>query len=308
MRDLGQISKLLFHTGILSLFLFLGTGCQNSSSDTSSGRTGAPSGESDALRIVSLSGYITEILFDLDLGAQIVGVDVTSTYPEEVKNIQKLGHVSQLNIEGILGTKPDIIFVQTDQANQSKALDQLKNSNVPVVLIPANFDIKSSVKAAEEIARHVPVNPEALQRLEQQIDRDQKNLEAFLQDRGAAPGVLFIYARSGGSPMVAGKGTAAQAIIEEAGGRNAVHSFSQYKALTPESLIGAEPDYILMFDSGLENLDGKEGLASIPGMKQTPAFRHDRIITMDGHYLTSFGPRAARAALDLARKLYPDSK
>ena len=59
-----------------------------------------------------------------------------------------------------------------------------------------------------------------------------------------------------------------------------------------------------MFESGLKSLDGKAGLANVPGISQTPAFRNDRVVAMDGHYLLGFGPRAARAATELARVLH----
>ncbi|MDH3463017.1 MAG: hemin ABC transporter substrate-binding protein, partial [Acidimicrobiia bacterium] len=37
----------------------------------------------DTSRIVSLNGDITEVIFALGLGANVVGVDVTTTYPSE---------------------------------------------------------------------------------------------------------------------------------------------------------------------------------------------------------------------------------
>ena len=104
--------------------------------------------------------------------------------------------------------------------------------------------------------------------------------------------------------MVGGTQTSASAIIEKAGGVNAIQSFDNFQALTPEALLEAAPDVILMFTSGLASLDGKEGLKQIPGMSQTPAFQNDRIVAMDGHYLTAFGPRAGKAAIELAQKIH----
>ena len=92
-------------------------------------------------------------------------------------------------------------------------------------------------------------------------------------------------------------------MINRAGGELAISSFEDYENLTPESLVEASPEVILMFESGLASLDGKEGLSQIAGMEQVPAYKNDRIITMDGHYLSSFGPRAGKAAIELANKL-----
>ncbi|MEM9527240.1 MAG: ABC transporter substrate-binding protein, partial [Bacteroidota bacterium] len=62
-------------------------------------------------RIISLSGSLTELLYDLGYAEQVVGVDVTSVYPPEVNNVPKLGHVSKLNVEGLLELKPTMVVV-----------------------------------------------------------------------------------------------------------------------------------------------------------------------------------------------------
>jgi iron complex transport system substrate-binding protein len=117
------------------------------------------------------------------------------------------------------------------------------------------------------------------------------------------PKVLFIYARGKGSLMVAGKNTAASVMIELAGGQNAVQSFEGFRALSAEGLMEAQPEVLLLFDSGLQSLGGVEGLLQIPGLAQTPAGQQGHIIGMDGLYLLGFTPRAARAAADLSGRL-----
>ena len=289
----------------LGLFLALAAGISCQSDDkTGAKNPGDARMVADSQRIISLSGFLTELLYTLDVGDQIVGVDVTSTYPAEVNQMTKVGHISQLNAEGILSLNPDIIFVQADQIQQSEALSQLKNSLVKIVAVPVSHTLHNSIQAAKTISQHVNVAPTSFQKLESQINQDSIALQEYLSDKSAQPSVLFIYARGGGNLMVAGNNTSAQAIIEIAGGKNAVTAFDQFRALTPEALLEASPDVILMFDSGLKILDGKEGLGSIPGISQTPAYKNDRIITMNGHYLTSFGPRTGQAALELAQKIH----
>ena len=148
------------------------------------------------------------------------------------------------------------------------------------------------------------IDDSIINEMEQQIFQDSIQLVDFLKVKHDQPKVLFIYARGAGKIMVAGKNTAAAAIIEKAGGQNAVQSFDNYQAMTAESLIESAPDVILMFKMGIESLNGKEGLSQIPGIAQTAAFKNDRIIAMDGQYLTSFGPRAGKAVLELAKKIH----
>lgn len=254
-------------------------------------------------RIISLSGTLTELLYALDYGDQIVGVDVTSSYPDAARALPQMGHISQLSVEGLLAARPDLIFVEAEQAD-NQALNTVRDAGVKVVPVPMQPTLDNAVSATEVIAGVLDVSAAAKARVASQVTQGSEALAALVAEQENRPRVLFIYARGAGRIMVAGKNTDAAAIIELAGGRNAVTAFEDFKPLTPEALVEAAPEVILMFSSGLESLDGKEGLASIPGMAATPAFKNDRIIAMDGHYLISFGPRQAAATLELARRLF----
>ncbi|SER34291.1 heme/hemin ABC transporter substrate-binding protein [Neolewinella agarilytica] len=261
-------------------------------------------GTSDTHRIVSLSGTLTELLYDLDFGDQLVGVDVTSTYPSAVNDVPKLGHVSQLNVEGLLALHPTLVFV-AEEAKDKPALKTLADAGVTVVPVTMYPTLDNAARAATVLARHLSIDEQKIAEYTAGIEKDKRELEEKLAaNEGERPRVLFIYARGARQLMVAGTDTEAAAIIELAGGENAIQSFSDFKPLTPEALVEAAPEFILMFTSGLASLDGKAGLANIPGISQTPAFQHDQIIAMDGHYLLGFGPRAAQAAGELAGKLH----
>jgi len=265
-------------------------------------KTEGPSNEE--LRIISLSGFLTELLYTTGYGEQIVGRDVTSIYPEALQHIPNLGHVTQLNVEGILELKPTHILIEEDQVRQAEAITQLKGTDIQIIPVPTSHHFSNSIHALEILGKHLTLKEDIKGQLANQITQDSLALSQNLSKQDQKPKVLFIYARGAGRLSVAGTETAAADIIEKSGGVNAIQSFEQFQTLTPEALIEASPDAILMFDSGLASLDGKEGLAQIPGIAQTSAFQNDQIITMNGHYLLSFGPRAAQAANDLAQQLY----
>jgi iron complex transport system substrate-binding protein len=115
--------------------------------------------------------------------------------------------------------------------------------------------------------------------------------------------VLFIYARGAGTMLVSGTGTSVDAMIKLAGARNAVQEFSDFKPLSAESLVVAQPDVILMFPDGLQSMGGLEGLLKVPGVAQTPAGKARKIITMDGELLTGFGLRLPEAIRELHDKI-----
>src|SRR5690606_40248932 len=74
-----------------------------------------PTGKTEALRVVTLSGFLTELVYALGHGDMIVGRDVTSTYPEEVADLPDMGHVSRLNAEGLIALAPDLVLVEERQ-------------------------------------------------------------------------------------------------------------------------------------------------------------------------------------------------
>lgn len=254
-------------------------------------------------RIISLSGMLTEVLFDLGYGDQIVGLDITSTYPEAANAIPKLGHVSKLNAEAILQLQPDVIFVESTPTAQP-ALEQLESAGIAIVSVPTSHHLSNAVQAAKVMTDYLGSEAEVLDQLRDQIKQDSLALATILSQYQVKPKVLFIYARGIGRLSVAGTGTSAAVIIEKAGGQNAITSFEGFQVLTPEALVESAPDVILMFSSGLASLDGVDGLDQIPGMSQTPAYQNKRVVAMDGHYLTAFGPRAAQAAKELAKAIH----
>ncbi len=256
-------------------------------------------------RIVSLSGAITETLFLLEQQHRIVGIDVTSTFPgPAVDQIAQLGHVRRLNVEALLSLRPDLVILEKKDENIPE-IQKLAGAGLELLIVETSFSLDSPLHLAEVLTDKLALDdPRSLADLRA---RHEKNLAALRQVVGDAkaprPKVLFIYARGKGSLMVAGRETPAAAMIELAGGTNAVGSFEGFKALSPEGLIQAQPDVFLLFESGLRSLGGAEGLLDIPGAAQTPAGRNQHIIAMDGLYLLGFTPRAGAAALDLARRL-----
>lgn len=253
-------------------------------------------------RIVSLSGAITETLYTLGYGGKIVGVDVTSTYPAEANALPKLGHVRQLNAEGILGLKPDLIIAEVAENNRP-SLQQLGQSGVEILWLEKPNSLDAPLQMATTLVEKLGDPAEKLPALSQKIAQEKQALQTLITNKTNTPKVLFIYARGKGNLMVAGRNTPAEAMISAAGGQNAVTEFADFQALSAEGLIKAQPDIILMFDSGLQSLNGVDELLKIPGVSQTPAGKNRRVITMDGHYLLGFGPRATQAAVELAKQL-----
>ncbi|WP_299452494.1 hemin ABC transporter substrate-binding protein [uncultured Microscilla sp.] len=285
----------------LLLYSLMISGCQSKASEESQQQSTdkVKKTTESPLRIVSLNGTITEVLCALGYEQNIVGVDVTSTYPRAINKLPKIGHTRNMQAEGIISLKPSLILGKTEEL-KPELIQQLKATKVDLELFKLDYSVQGAKQLIKDIAQKLPpTNGVAIETLIKQIDQSLAKLEKLPN----TPKVLFIYARGAGTLMVAGKNTPVQKIIEMAGGQNAINDFDNFKPLTAEALVKANPEVILMFESGLKSLDEGKGLLKVPGVANTNAGRNKAYVAMDGQLLTGFSPRLGQAVYTLNQKL-----
>lgn len=252
-------------------------------------------------RIISLGGDVTEIVYALGAGKQLVARDLTSTWPQQVQRLPSVGYLRTLGTEGVLSLQPDLILAAAD-AGPPSVLSQLKASGVNIVSIPQARDLA-------EVQQKIRVIAQALQRdptpVLQQLNEDAQRLTSA-RNKTDVP-VLFLLTHAG-TPQVAGRDTSAAAMIQLAGAHNAVEQFEGYRPLTPEALAVQAPEVVLITREGLEQLGGAAALWRLPGLSATPAGRHHRLIAIDALPLLGFGPRTAATAVELAQALQASLK
>ena len=252
----------------------------------------------DAARIVTVPGNVTETVFALGLGDSVVGVCASSRYPDAVEAIPKVGYRTNLSAEGVLSLAPSIV-IATPEAGPKDVMDQIRNAGIRVEIVAGERTMDGAVNRITEVAALLGKEAEG----QQIVDAMRKDISDVIKsdgDVGSKPKVLFIYVARNRS-MVAGTGTAAEAMIDLAGGVNAVTSFKEFKPINPEAIVSANPDFILLDHSGLKSLGGVDGALKLPGVSQTTAGQKRQIIAMDKTLLLGFGPRLSEGATELAR-------
>lgn len=249
-------------------------------------------------RIVSTDGTLSEIVCGLGLESKLVGVDVTSSYPASLKKLKQIGHNRNISAEGILSLNPDLILVNRNAMINPGLVSQLSQTGKKVVTFDQEYSVEGAKKLIREVGAYFKREKEA-EGMVKKIDEDLKKLGKLSANKK----ILFIYARGAGTLMVGGEDTQVDHMIRLSGNRNAAKGFKEYKPLTSEALLAANPDYFLLFDDGLKSIDGIDGLLKIPGVAYTNAGKNRKVITMDGLYLMGFGPRIGAALSELAGKV-----
>lgn len=271
------------------------------------GAAAAPAEEatdiSQARRIVSVGGSLTEIIFALGEEDRLVGRDTTSVYPPDVFELPDVGYMRQLSPEGVLSVNPDAI-VMIEGSGPPEAVTVLTRASVPVVTVPEGYDGDSILEKIDMLGAALGVEDKAAE-LSGHVKAD---LEATAEvASGASPKrVLFALSLQGGKVMASGTGTAANGAIEMAGAENAITGYTGYKQLTDEAVIEAAPDVILLMERSDGESGSNEEVLSNPALAQTPAGKSGRIVRVNGAYLLNFGPRTAAAARDLVEALAAD--
>lgn len=252
-------------------------------------------------KIVTLSGGITEIVAALGHEREIVGTDVTSTFPETLKSTAKdLGHVRSMTIEPIMAVSPTLIMASEKDINP-ELMSKIKSSGIKTEIFKQEFSVNGTKKLIEDVAK--AIGNTDFQKLNDKIDSDLKQLQPIARKTK----VLFIYAR-GNMLMVSGKNTPMSSLIEIAGGENAVNDFEDFKPLTPEAVVKANPDVLFFFTSGLEGAGGIDGALKMPGVSRTNAGKNKKVIALEGGLVSSFGPRLGEAAVSLNKLLIENAK
>ncbi|GKX34499.1 MAG: hemin ABC transporter substrate-binding protein [Rhizobiaceae bacterium MnEN-MB40S] len=251
--------------------------------------------------IVSIGGSVTEIIYALGEQDQLVARDTTSMFPPEANALPDVGYIRALSPEGVLSVNPKKI-VALEGSGPPESLEVLKKASVPIILIPEEYSRDGIVNKIMAVGAAIGAEDKAAD-LAKAVEENVAAAESKAAQREDRKRVLFILSLRGGRIMAAGDGTSAAAIVEMAGGVNALTGVDGYKQVSDEAVIEAAPDVILMMDrTGDHSIDDTQ-LFSHPAIAGSPAQQNQNIVRMGGGYLLGFGPRTASAIEELSTAL-----
>jgi ABC-type Fe3+-hydroxamate transport system substrate-binding protein len=187
-------------------------------------------------RIISIVPSQTELLFDLGLSEEIIGITKFCIHPKDkIEQVAKIGGTKQLDIEKIKMLQPDLIIANKEENERSQVEVLI---DICPVWISDISDLPGAFDMIERVGELVGKSNEA-KALVTKIKQQFANLSIRPSGKRAA---YFIWRKP---YMVAGKGTFIDSMLQSCGLKNAFE-LERYPEINPERLCEANPDVILL--------------------------------------------------------------
>ena len=256
-------------------------------------------------RIVSLVPALTELLFAIGAGPQVVGVSSYDHEPPEVESRAKVGALLDPDTERIIALRPDLVAIYGSQADLRT---QLQRAAIPIFDYrhAGLADIFTTTRALGAATGHPGEAADLVRRIEQRIAAVRARTE-----RGPRVRTLLVFGREAGALrniyVSGGRGFLHDMLIA-AGGDNVMADVAQESVQASTELILARaPDAILEIRDRGALPEGR--LQALAGdwsrLASVPAVRAGRVHIVSGTGLTVPGPRVAAAIERLATVLHP---
>ena len=263
------------------------------------------SAQSHPRRIISLVPNVTEILFAIGAGPQVVAVSNYDVEPPEVRSLPTVGALVDPDTERIISLRPDLVVTYGSQTDLQA---QLKAVNIPF------FDyrhggldhIMVTMRALGARTGHVQQAETAARSLQASID----SVKARVAGK-PRPRTLLVFGREPGSLRniyaSAGRGFLHDMLVA-AGGEDVLNDIEKESAqVSTETILARAPDVIIELNAAnrLNEADLKRVVDPWLALSSVPAVKNKRVVILMGPGLTVPGPRVAAGIEQMAKALHP---
>ena len=262
-----------------------------------------PGGAGRPMRILSLAPNLTEILFAMGLGPQVVGRTTCCTYPPEAATLPAVADALHLDLGAIIRAEPTLAFLLTRRPETVRRLEGLG-----IRVVPVEADRMGQLREAIGTIGRETGRDDAAAALLAAIDADLAAVRARVAGL-ARPRTLFAFPMTVGSPriMVAGRGSFVDELLDVAGAENAYPDAADWPTVSPQQVVAMQPEVVVINTATPGPADReaaiRRGWDSLPSV---PAVRDGRVHIRPEPYLTIPGPRVGQAARVLAETIHPE--
>ena len=267
---------------------------------------GAVTIKSAPARIVSLSPTMTEDLYAVGAGPQVVAVDSDSNYPAGVPKTGLSGLTP--NIEAIAKYNPSLVIASQNSGGLVSGLAKL---GVPVLVEPAVATIAAAYAQIVQVGQatgHAGQAASVVAGMQQQIAADVK------QAGTGHTGLTYYWELSANPFYSATSATFIGQVVGLFGLKNIADAASKpadggYPQLSQEYIVTAKPKVIFLADN--EAADGGQTPAVVgkrPGWSGLPAVQDHQVIGLNDDVASRWGPRLPELVAEIAQAVEQASK
>ena len=255
----------------------------------------------DATKTVIAGGSLTEIVYFLEEEENIIGVDITSNFPEATSDLPSIGYVRALSSEGILSLKPSLILGENDMG-PPLVIEQLSLTGLDVRILEEDHSSSGILYKIECLSKVFDTRAKDTLSKIDLIKEDISYLNELSKvNKDSDIKVMLILNMQGTSPIVAGLGTSGDGFISMTGASNAANQFEGWKPISSEAIIAYNPDYIIITNRGMSSFPDVQSLANTTSLRLTSAAQNGRILQEDVMAMLGFGTRTISTAIQFAK-------
>ena len=245
------------------------------------------------MRLVSLCPSLTELVFDLGRGPDLVGVTEWCVHPADgVAKVEKVGGTKNPKVARIVELRPDLVLMN-DEENRRADADALLAAGLRVL-----SSLPRDCAGTAEMVRSIGAALDRAREAESiALDIETRSARVRATAIGRAP-VRFAYLIWRKPWMAASADTFASSLLDQAGGVNVfAASKERYPEITPDELARTMPDRVFLCTEPFPfEVKHVEELAQLTGLAR------ERFVIADGEYLSWHGSRTP-AGIDYAAAL-----
>lgn len=252
-------------------------------------------------RIVSLSPANTELLFALGVGDKVVGDTSFCDYPEQAKNIQKIGDFEGPNLELIQKVQPDVVLA--GGYIQEELIKKLQELKIPVVSTEASDfnSIYDSIKLIGQVTGTEANADKIIAEMKSSVDQIKNKTKDM-------PKKKVFYVVWTDPITTAGSGTFINDVINIAGGVNMAEKVTGWAKYSAETLTSDNPDILVSSHYATNEGIQKEFYSNAPVFKNLDCVKKGNVyVVSDDNIMIRPTPRIIQGIEELV-KVFSETK
>lgn len=252
-----------------------------------------------ARRIVSLAPSVTETLFALGLGDQLVGDTDFCDYPPAAKQKRHIGGPVNPNIETIAALHPDLV-VASREINRAESVYSLERLGIPVYTTDPQ-SVEQVLTSTERLAGLLGAS-DAGRTLTANLRRRLGELDQRLAGVPRKNVLMIVWL----DPLISvGRNTFMDDALNHAGARSVIESPQSWPTIDLEQVMRLQPEYLIISNDNKQQVQRElSELRERPSWRQLDAVRNRRFIVLS-EAISHPSPRLLDGIEQLARALFP---